>query len=310
MFTFRQYLLLGGFFLGAISCSSSSDNSLGETEKSDVLEARPHFVEQAGLASGASTAQEKPGSVPAAPTAPVAVAPSSGKKFAPKVPGISVSQVSVPDKVVALTFDDGPHASLTPRLLDILKKYDAKATFFMLGTNARLYPNVVRRVAAEGHEIGSHSNTHPLLSKCGQGKLVSELDAAESAIVAACGKRPSVMRPPYGGMTAKQRQFVNQKYNYHIVLWDVDPLDWKRPGPAVVAQRLIKGARPGSILLSHDIHAGTIDAMETAIGTLKAQGYRFVTVSELIAEATAAANAAQSAPAPAEAPVLTAAVTG
>lgn len=201
---------------------------------------------------------------------------------APKMPGVSISRVAVPERVVALTFDDGPHPSLTPRLLDILKAEGAKATFFVLGTNARRYPDIIRRAVEEGHEVANHSTSHPVLSKSGASKIAYELETCAQAVKDACGVAPKVMRPPYGAMTTAQRQAAYNKYGYHIIFWDVDPLDWKKPGPSVVANRLIQGAKPGSVLLSHDIHAGTIEAMPAAIRGLKANGYRLVTVSELI----------------------------
>ena len=231
------------------------------------------------------------------------------KPFVPNAPGISVSRVSVPDKLVALTFDDGPHPVLTPRLLDILARTGAKATFFMLGQNVSRYPDIVRRADAEGHEVASHSYSHPNLNKCSLSKVYQELDSTEAAIQKATGKKPSLVRPPYGNMKKDVRALVNQKYGYHIVLWDVDPLDWRRPGSGVVAQRLVKGSRPGSILLSHDIHEGTVNAMESTIRSLQAQGYRFVTVSDLIAEGQASSRqhiaapaAPQAVPAPGETP--------
>ena len=91
------------------------------------------------------------------------------------------------------------------------------------------------------------------------------------------------MRPPYGELTKRQRVWVNHVFSYKVILWDVDPLDWKRPGPSVVASRIIAGARPGSIILSHDIHPPTIEAMPQVFDALLAKGFRFVTVSELLA---------------------------
>ena len=111
----------------------------------------------------------------------------------------------------------------------------------------------------------------------------SELDQTRDAIVAAIGKPPDLMRPPYGSLTAAQRKWVHTDLGYKIILWDVDPLDWKRPGSSVVEQRILEGTRAGSIILSHDIHPGTVEAMPDTFDKLLAKGFKFVTVDELLA---------------------------
>ena len=281
---------MAGSFL---SCSSAQWD---ESDDNDLVVHGAQIVEE----NPALPAQNKPVVPKEKVTPSVADTSSVAPKESPqtalvpssyKMPGISVSRVPLPEKLVALTFDDGPHPSLTPQLLDILKKHEVAVTFFVLGKNVRAYPQVVARAYQEGHEIASHSYSHPILSKSGAAKVKSELDSTAAAIESACGVRPRVMRPPYGAMTQAQRQKVNQEYGYHIIFWDVDPLDWRRPGSGVVAQRLIQGAKPGSILLAHDIHAGTVEAMDQAIAGLKARGYRFVTVSRLIEEGKKLAKA-------------------
>lgn len=184
---------------------------------------------------------------------------------------------------IALTFDDGPHPQNTPRLLDILKARNAKATFFVVGTNARRYPDILRRIVAEGHEIGNHSNNHPALSKLSDEGVRKELQSCHDAVLSATGVPPKSMRPPYGAITAAQKAWVKREFGYSSILWSVDPLDWKRPGSSVVASRLVAGASPGGILLCHDIHAGTIDAIPQVLDQLLAKGYRFVTVTQLLA---------------------------
>lgn len=305
MLTFKQYALLGLSCLSFISCSSSTESEVAQ----EAIECPDSPVEQITQAKervngSAANHAVAPGQKAAAPVAVAgtdvvlpAVAPKPAQPFKPQSPGISVSRVSVPDKLVALTFDDGPHPSLTPRLLDILARTGAKATFFALGQNVSRYPDIVRRAEAEGNEIASHSYSHPNLNKCSLAKVYQELDATDVAIQKATGKRPVLVRPPYGNMKKDVRAQVNRKYGYHIVLWDVDPLDWRKPGSGVVAQRMVKGARPGSILLAHDIHEGTINAMESMIKSLQAQGYRFVTVSQLIAAGQSSAQQASVPPA-------------
>jgi peptidoglycan/xylan/chitin deacetylase (PgdA/CDA1 family) len=182
-----------------------------------------------------------------------------------------------------MTFDDGPSAANTPRLLDLAAKDHIKLTFFLIGENAARYPKLVQRELAEGHEVGNHSYTHPDLAKMSDDAVRSEIQKTQDAIIAASGYKPVLMRPPYGALTPRQRQWVARDFGFKIILWEVDPLDWKNPGPSVVASRIIAATRPGYIILSHDIHSQTVDAMPEVFDTLLAKGYKFVTVSELLA---------------------------
>lgn len=201
----------------------------------------------------------------------------------PSSAGITFTRVPVAGKFVALTFDDGPHPQNTPRLLDILSARNVKATFYVIGRSVDLHPAIVRRTVAEGHEIGNHSHTHRLMTKLGDTEVRGEMQRCEDAIGRAAGVRPRTMRPPYGGLAPRQRALVHAEFGYPTILWNVDPLDWKRPGPTVVAQRLLAGANPGAILLAHDLHSQTVDAMPATVDGLLRQGYKFVTVSQLIA---------------------------
>ncbi|MCB1230998.1 MAG: polysaccharide deacetylase family protein [Verrucomicrobiae bacterium] len=182
-----------------------------------------------------------------------------------------------------MTFDDGPHATNTPRLLDILKERNIKATFYVVGDNARRYPHILRRMVAEGHEIGNHTTSHDYLTKLSHDQLRRDLSMAHQAIVSATGVPPRTLRPPYGAITSDLKVFIKSEFGYPCILWSVDPEDWKRPGVSVVTSRLVSGARPGGILLAHDIHAPTIQAIPSALDQLLAKGYHFVTVTQLIA---------------------------
>lgn len=184
---------------------------------------------------------------------------------------------------LALTFDDGPHPANTPRLLDLLKQRNVKATFYVVGTNAKRYPEIMRRIVAEGHEIGNHTVTHPNLSKMSADGVRNELRVCHDAIVSATGVAPRTMRPPYGAITSAQKSWIKKEFGYSTILWSVDPEDWKKPGSSVVTSRLVSGAGPGGILLVHDIHSPTIDAMPSTIDQLLAKGYQFVTVTQLLA---------------------------
>ncbi|HEU0275207.1 MAG TPA: polysaccharide deacetylase family protein [Candidatus Udaeobacter sp.] len=196
---------------------------------------------------------------------------------------ITFSEVNVDGPYIAMTFDDGPHATNTAKLLDIAAKRHIKLTFFVLGQCVEQNPAVLQREVAEGHEIGNHSWSHPNLAKLSDEAVRSQLRRTDDLIVKTAGVMPKLMRPPYGELTRRQRIWVNHDFNYKVILWDVDPLDWKRPGPSVVASRIIAGARPGSIILSHDIHPPTIEAMPQVFDALLAKGFKFVTVSELLA---------------------------
>lgn len=211
--------------------------------------------------------------------------------------GITFTRVPIAEKYVAITFDDGPHPQNTPRLLDILRARNIKATFYVIGRSVDVHPQIVRRTVAEGHEIGNHSHTHRLLSKLGDSELRLEMSRCRDAIARASGVQPRTMRPPYGGLTQRQRELVHAEFGYPTILWSVDPLDWKRPGPSVVASRLVSGTTPGGILLAHDLHSQTVDAMPAALDGLLRRGYKFVTVSQLLAmkpDATAAQAAVSS----------------
>jgi peptidoglycan-N-acetylglucosamine deacetylase len=195
---------------------------------------------------------------------------------------ITFSSVHVDGPYIAMTFDDGPSATLTPKLLDILAAHQIKATFFVIGENVAEHPEIVARAAREGHEIGNHSWSHPNLGKMSEDGVRSQLQRTDDAIKSATGSRPTLLRPPYGSITSREKRWIHDQFGYQIILWDVDPYDWKRPGPSVVRNRILKETRPGSIVLSHDIHPGTIEAMPSTFDALEAKGFKFVTVSELI----------------------------
>lgn len=200
-----------------------------------------------------------------------------------KSSGVTFSRVSVPGPYVALTFDDGPHAQNTPRLLDILRARNVKATFYVIGKCVDLYPGIVRRTVAEGHEIGNHTYNHPKLSSLSNETVMSEIRRCDDAIMRAAGVRPKTLRPPYGALLQTQRQMVHSTFGYPTIMWSVDPMDWKRPGVSVVTQRIVSGTNNGAIILVHDLHSTSVDAMPATIDALLSKGYRFVTVSQLLA---------------------------
>ena len=219
---------------------------------------------------------------PASP--PVMALPADAA--APPPPGvakITYSQCHVEGPFVALTFDDGPHAENTPRLLEMLKQRGIKATFFVVGQCAAEYPQIMKRLVDEGHEVANHSWSHPQLSHMGEGGVTDQLQRTHDVIVQTTGVTPTLLRPPYGAFTANQRAWAHQKWGYKIILWDVDPLDWKYRNAEHVKSEILKQTVNGSIILSHDIHKSTVDAMPATLDALLAKGFKFVTVSELIA---------------------------
>ncbi len=197
--------------------------------------------------------------------------------------GVTFSRVSTTQPYIAMTYDDGPHPQNTPRLLDMLRDRNIKATFYVIGRNVDLYPAITRRIVAEGHEIGNHTYTHRNMTKLSNDAVRSELVKTREAIVRATGVQPRTLRPPYGALLQTQREWIRSEFNYPTIMWSVDPRDWQRPGPSVVTSRIISGTTPGAIILAHDLHAPTVDAMPATLDGLLRKGYKFVTVSQLLA---------------------------
>lgn len=198
-------------------------------------------------------------------------------------PKNTYNQCHVEGPFIAMTFDDGPHATNTPRLLDMLKERGVKATFFVVGQCAAEYPDIMKRIVAEGHEIASHSWSHPDLSHMSEVSVTDQLQRTHDVITQTTGVAPKIMRPPYGAFTVNQRNWAAQKWGYKVIIWDVDPLDWKIRNADHVKSVILKETVNGSIILSHDIHKSTIDAMPGTLDGLSAKGFKFVTVSDLIA---------------------------
>ena len=168
------------------------------------------------------------------------------------------------EKMVALTFDDGPDAKTTPQALDILKKYGVKATFFMLGQNVVSNPDIVKRVKNEGHQIGIHT-------------WDQEIFDTQTAIYNVVGIKPTITRPPYGAINSTIQNAIDQSF----IMWNVDSLDWKTRNTKAIMQEVAK-TQPGSIILMHDIHQTSIDALPSVIQYLQNNGYTLVTVDELL----------------------------
>lgn len=176
-----------------------------------------------------------------------------------------------------LTFDDGPDPKTTPQALDILKKYGAKATFFMVGQNIAGNEAIVKRVHNEGHQIGIHTWDHPVLTKLPLESAQKEILDTQTAINNVIGIKPTITRPPYGAINATIQNSVDQSF----IMWNVDSLDWKTRNTKAIMQEIAK-TQPGSIILMHDIHQTSIDALPSVLEYLKSNGYTLVTVDELL----------------------------
>lgn len=192
------------------------------------------------------------------------------------------------EKIIALTFDDGPDEVFTPQVLDILKKNDVKATFFLVGENLKQNKEIVKRQFEEGHEIGNHTYTHINVAKSGYDKVYEEITKTQEEIKEITGVEPKLFRPPYRAMSRHMCDIVKNK-NMNIILWsNLDPRDWSNPGVYSIVNTIESKVENGNIILLHDYNnlrnskSQTIQALESVIPYLKEQGYKFVTISELI----------------------------
>lgn len=193
------------------------------------------------------------------------------------------TDVMVDRPYIALTFDDGPNRRLTPELLDILREHDVRATFFVVGRSVAAHPAILRRIADEGHEIGNHTWDHSSLDAIGTDAVRRQLEKTNNVIRAVAGQSPVLMRPPYGKTNPQLNRWIFDQFGLKVILWSVDSSDWQHRDADLVRWEIISGAKPGAIILSHDTQASTIAAMPSTLEALRAEGFIFVTVSELIA---------------------------
>jgi Predicted xylanase/chitin deacetylase len=199
----------------------------------------------------------------------------------PSVKGAATAQ-PLPDcgriPCIALSFDDGPNAAVTPRVLDILASEHVKATFFLIGKHVPGNEPLLRRMHDEGHEIGNHSWDHPDFTTLTPGQMDNELATTQQVIANAGVPLPHLFRPPYGAVNDIVRSHAA---GMAIVRWDIDPADWEVLDAGKVQQAILAQARPGGIILMHDIYPSTADALMPVIEQLKGH-YQFVTVSQLM----------------------------
>jgi len=196
-----------------------------------------------------------------------------------------VLRVSAAGKVVALTFDDGPNPVYTPLILSMLAEVDGKATFFMIGEQMEAYPDVVRMTADQGHEIGNHTYSHPYLTRLSAEECRAELRKNDELIRKLTGKRPGTFRPPFFDVNEQVASLASEEGYAIVGATNGDAEDWRMPGVERIYEKSLAAAADGSVLLFHDGYGDrsqTIEAVGRLIGTLSEEGFRFVTVGELI----------------------------
>lgn len=197
------------------------------------------------------------------------------EKFEPVNLNITNIKDTIPK--VALTFDDGPSSTYTKKLLKGLKKRGVKATFFLTGNRIESNKKLVKKMKKDGHIIGNHTYSHIDLAKTGYDEAKKEIEDTNKAIMEVTGEKPKYLRPPYGDWNDK----LLDETDMSIVLWSVDPEDWKDRNADVVAKRVIKSTRPGDIILLHDIFETSVEAAFKIIDELQDKGYTFVTIDQL-----------------------------
>ena len=192
--------------------------------------------------------------------------------------------VETEKKQIALTFDDGPHPTLTPKILEILARYNIPATFFMVGQNILNYPEAAKAVINAGHEVGNHTFTHPHIASLSEQAIFEEIGRCEDALEGLCEYRPHILRTPQGALTPSLEKCLLED-DYILVLWSLDTRDWDNKSTDAIVRSVLGGVKPGDIILMHDYigyNSKTPEALEKIIPKLLSLGYEFVTVSELL----------------------------
>lgn len=180
-------------------------------------------------------------------------------------------------KVIYLTFDDGPTVKYTKRVLDLLDEYDAKATFFQVGENATAHPELTRSVIERGHALGNHTWSHRDMRKLKPRELNGQISRTSAALHRITGRPVTCLRPPFGAVNARVRRAIHRQ-KLDLKLWDIDPRDWKKPGSAAIAHRVVSRADPGDVSLMHDgggNRSQSVKALERILRSLSNQRYDF-----------------------------------
>lgn len=206
------------------------------------------------------------------------VARSNLKKTATVKLGKYNQGVALQQKRIALTFDDGPHPSITHEILKTLDKYNAKATFFVTGHRVEKSPNVLKDIYAAGHEIGNHTYNHPKLTELSMNQVNAQIIKTNNLVKSVIGEEPTLFRPPYGSFDKD----IQSSLSVPLIMWSIDTLDWKHRDPEKTLKSVQQYAKNGSIILMHDVHQTTADALDQVLSYLVKEGYEFATVSEIL----------------------------
>ncbi|TWT07167.1 LysM peptidoglycan-binding domain-containing protein [Planococcus sp. CPCC 101016] len=196
-----------------------------------------------------------------------------------------ITKGNTTSKVVALTFDDGSDGTNINKILDVLSANNVKATFFLTGSGAKNHPSWIKNISNKGHQLGNHSYSHPDFVKLSAAKIKAELDTTEATIKDITGKSTKpIFRPPFGSSNASVLKAVGDAEYTHTIQWNIDTVDWKGVSSTQITNKVMNNIVPGSIILMHTGAgaSGTPGALPGMISKLKAQGYKFVTVSELL----------------------------
>lgn len=265
-------ICVGVFGSGRIK--SSDKNNKGEEKTSKVVESgnKEDTSNKDEINSEETTSEE-------ATTQPESTTLEETTSEGESVDKIDYSNPNIdPTKpMVALTFDDGPGGESTIRILDALKKYNAHATFFVVGSNIDKYADIIKREAAEGSEVGNHTNSHAQLTKLDTNGILSEVNGVKEKIMQLTGQKVVPIRPPYGALDDNVMATITDP----VILWSIDTLDWKTRDAQSTIQNIQSSVYDGAIILMHDIYSTTADAAVNIIDWLHSQGYQMVTVSEL-----------------------------
>jgi polysaccharide deacetylase family sporulation protein PdaB len=198
---------------------------------------------------------------------------------------MAIAGTRTEQKVVALTFDHSWGNKFTPPILDTLRQHNLKVTFFIMGPWAKKYPEVAQRMVADGHEIASHGYRHENYGDATPEWVREDIQKSHALIKEVTGVDPTLIRPPNGHYSQKSLK-VTDELGYKTIIWNVDSLDWKNPGRDVIIERVMKRIKPGAIILMHasDTPVQTADALPILLERIKAEGYKIVTVGELLSQ--------------------------
>jgi len=194
---------------------------------------------------------------------------------------LPIYSADIPDRRVAISFDASWGSDKTERILQILKDKNVRATFFLTGLWVDKYPDLVKKISEEGHDVENHSNTHPHMSQLSDSQIVNELKVNEEKIVKLTGRKPYLFRPPFGDYNDKVI-ITAKSLGYYTIQWDVDSLDWKGLNTEAIINRVLPNVKKGSIILFHNNGDFTADALPYIIDKLKENGYQIVPISQLI----------------------------